>query len=152
MRESVRGWSSTKLRAARREAGLTQEELGSLIGTTQSAVQTWERLTGGGAPSARYFSRLVDVLRLDPTDLLTIARADAFLRDLRVWAGHSQTEVQTRVRLRQLGPIERGAKPLPPVCDHDLAELYGASVSEVRAAADRTRAAWRAHIEARRRV
>ncbi len=51
------------IRQARERAGLTQQQLAGLAGTTQSAVSRWER--DGSAPSLETLERIVRVCGLD---------------------------------------------------------------------------------------
>jgi transcriptional regulator with XRE-family HTH domain len=52
-----------QLRAARRQAGLSQDFLGKLIGATQQAVSRWEQDLG--YPERTYWSALEEVLGVD---------------------------------------------------------------------------------------
>lgn len=57
-----------KLRAMRRESGMTQAELARAVGVTQHSIAQWE--TGGRAPSMRHAVELSKVLGASPTEFL----------------------------------------------------------------------------------
>ncbi|MGH3501397.1 MAG: helix-turn-helix domain-containing protein [Nocardioidaceae bacterium] len=148
MRESVRGWSPTALRQARRAAGLTQEDLAAEAGCAPSAIGIWE--SGRYGPQPRHAVALAAALELSIHDLLDIDPADATVRDLRAWVGLTQTDVREALSLRDIGAIERGTRPIPPDVLPRLAELYGVDEATLRTAAERTRAEWRHRIESRK--
>ena len=50
-----------KIRQDRRLRGITQEQLGSLVGVTTQAVSKWER---GGTPDAELLPEIADVLEV----------------------------------------------------------------------------------------
>ena len=50
-----------KIRQYRRLRGITQEQLGSLVGVTTQAVSKWER---GGTPDAELLPEIADVLEV----------------------------------------------------------------------------------------
>ncbi len=148
MRESVRGWSAPALRELRQAAGLSQEDLASLAGCAPSAVGTWE--SGRYGPQPRHAIALAEALGVSIHDLITFEAADAALRDLRAWAGLTQTEVRQQLSLRDIGAMERGTKPVPPEVAPALAQLYGVTVVELQAAAERTREGWRRRLDSKR--
>jgi transcriptional regulator with XRE-family HTH domain len=65
---SLRRQVGTKVRHYRERAGLTQTELGDLIGKSLETVGRIER--GSTAPSLALLEKLADALKVDPRDLL----------------------------------------------------------------------------------
>lgn len=65
---SLRRQVGTKVRHYRERAGLTQTELGELIGKSLETIGRIER--GSTAPSLVLLEKLADALKVDPRDLL----------------------------------------------------------------------------------
>lgn len=55
------------VRSARRKLGLTQKQLGEMVGVSQAAVSLWER--GEGGPSVEILPRLAEALSVPVEDL-----------------------------------------------------------------------------------
>ena len=93
------------LRDARKAAGLTQGELGALVGVTGSAVGQWE--TGATQPQWKQAQRLRAVLRPEPdADPLAaleaqVAELSAHLRSVQ---DHLKSLAQDVARLAEPGP------------------------------------------------
>lgn len=65
---SLRRQVGTKVRHYRERAGLTQTELGELIGKSLETIGRIER--GSSAPSLELLEKLAEALKVDPRDLL----------------------------------------------------------------------------------
>ena len=63
------------IRALRDERGLTQRELGALIGVSDKAVSSWE--LGTKMPRRGALARLAEVLQISPATLMTLSCAEA---------------------------------------------------------------------------
>jgi hypothetical protein len=82
---------------------------------------------------------------------VTVEAAEANLKDLRSWAGLTQTEVRDQLSVRDLGAMERGARPVPSALLPRLAELYRVDEETLAAAAGRSQLVWRERLEQKRR-
>lgn len=60
--------NSSYISARRRELGITQSKLCSMIGCSHSMVSNWE--TGMYCPGGRYLIQLAQVLNCDPSDIV----------------------------------------------------------------------------------
>lgn len=68
MRTSPRRTNSSRISEARIAAGLTQAQLASAIGCTQSMIAQWE--TGARLPKMQSLVRIADALHIDWRDLI----------------------------------------------------------------------------------
>lgn len=66
-----------KIRAKRREAGLTQRDLAKLVGVSPGAVGQWEGGGGGKGISTANLMKLTAALGMDIDDVLSQATLDA---------------------------------------------------------------------------
>jgi len=149
VRESVRGWNGQRLKSARLDADLTQEDLAAMVGCSHSGIVRWE--SGGGAPSPQHARAIADNLDLPVTEFTDVDVDQSLLRDLRVWAGLTQDAVRQELGAHLIGPMERGARPVPSVLLPRLAELYGVDEGTLVAAAGRSQLVWRDRLEQKRR-
>lgn len=149
MRESVRGWRGERLKEARTQAQLTQDDLAGVIGCAHSMIARWER--GQGAPSPQHARALAATFGLTVQDLTDVPDDLIELRDLRVWAGLTQGAVRQELGLHMVGAMESGSAPLRPSDVPALARLYGVDEDVLLSAADRVRRSWRARIDRRLR-
>ncbi|WP_170179539.1 TIR domain-containing protein [Solirubrobacter pauli] len=78
------------LRAATREAGLTQAQLAHLIGVTRYSIVRW--LGGEGLPSQERMRKLEDALDLQTGELAAVARFD---KAVRVFLCHASEDKPT---------------------------------------------------------
>lgn len=121
-----------RLRLARVRAGLTQAELGALIGASASHVSRYE--CGRTQPSVKSLAKLAAALKVPPGALLTATEdAERKLSDLRVAAGLTQADVATALALndRNYSAIERGELGLTPAVAQLLAEAFSVTVDQV---------------------
>lgn len=102
-------FSGARLTAARVAAGLTQADIGSAIGVTQSRVSTWER--DEAAPRAEQVPRLASLVGLDALDFLDVDPRSPSLTDLRLAAGLSRPVLADAagLTLPRYRRLERGA-------------------------------------------
>ena len=64
------------LRAMRDARGLTQQQLGDMIGESQNTISNWEMASGKSRPSLAKFRLLCIALNCPPGDLLGLSRSD----------------------------------------------------------------------------
>ena len=64
------------LRAARESRGLTQQQLGDLIGESGNTISNWEMASGKSKPSLSKFRLLCIALNCPPGDLLGLSRSE----------------------------------------------------------------------------
>lgn len=105
----VVGVSGTRLVAARLAAGLTQRDIGLMLGVTQSRVSSWER--DEACPRAEQIPRLAYFLGLDALELLGVDPRSPSLTDLRLAAGLSRQALAeaTGLTLPRYRRLERGS-------------------------------------------
>ena len=97
------------IREARRRAGLTQAELASRAGTTQSAIARWE--SGRTAVSLDDVRRVVRLCGFD-LELMLVPRDDSDMAQaarLAVLSGQERMDRHARVT-RQLGALREGGR------------------------------------------
>lgn len=98
--------------AARTTAGLTQQQLAQVVGTTQTRVSDWER--GVMDPRPALMVELAAAVGIDALELLGADPAQPVLEDLRLAAGLTQQALAaaagislSRYRRIELGAIRR---------------------------------------------
>lgn len=64
------------LRAVRESRGLTQQQLGDMIGESSSTISNWEMASGKSRPSLAKFRLLCIALNCPPGDLLGLSRSE----------------------------------------------------------------------------
>lgn len=64
------------LRAVRESRGLTQQQLGDLIGESGNTISNWEMASGKSRPSLAKFRLLCIALNCPPGDLLGLSRSE----------------------------------------------------------------------------
>ncbi len=142
MPRGTRGFDPRRLRALRRERGLTQAELAEQVGVRRTYFIQWERdRAPATAPSPKMLCRLADALEVEPWQLTSIPPTEALLSDLRTWSGLSQPDLASALGIPEtsLSAVERGQRPLGDELAEALAPHLGCSVGEVRAAYERAR-------------
>jgi transcriptional regulator with XRE-family HTH domain len=104
----VRGFDPARLRSARRDAGLSQRELGQRIGVPTTTVTKWE--TGDRVPYVDKLTLLARALGITPAALTTHDAAGGTLAQLRINAGLTQQAAAARAGLvrTRYSAIERG--------------------------------------------
>lgn len=100
-----------RLRAARKAAGLTQEELGFQVGVTKASVSAWE--TGREVPGFRLLPMIREALG-QSLDLLVCGITPDGVREDSASAAYlerarSQDECRFLLRFRRLEPARRKA-------------------------------------------
>lgn len=123
-----------RLRKLRKEAGLTQEQLGDLLGLDDSTISSYER--DKSRPNHDVLKRLADLLHVSVDYLLghTDVRAKTRLQRLREEAGLSQLQLAERsgVPLSVISEYESGG---PEPAGHfmvQLADALGVSTAYLR--------------------
>jgi transcriptional regulator with XRE-family HTH domain len=122
-----------RLKAARRNAGLTQADLAKRIGVSQARISSWEQ--GERHPDAFRLHGLAKALELDVLDLLPKG-APVTLRVLRLRVGLNQAELAQRLGMPRStwSAIERGELAVPTDDIGRLAKLLGVDAARVVAA------------------
>jgi transcriptional regulator with XRE-family HTH domain len=131
------GFSGSRLRAARRAAGLTQAQVSDAVGVHATVIAHWER--GERVPRVDRLGALARVLRVPASELTDprAAGAAASLQQLRVGAGLLQGQVAAQAGLTRTkyAALERGE--VATISGRDctaLARSLGVGVDDVRAA------------------
>lgn len=138
----TRGFDPRRLRALRRQRGLTQADLAEQVGVRRTYFIRWEREDGRGTtPSPKMLCRLADALGVEPWQLTTVEPTNAMLSDLRTWSGHSQPDLADELGVPEtsLSAVERGQRPLGEQAAEALAGHLGVPIGEIRAAYERAR-------------
>lgn len=131
-------FSPQLLRQIRHQAGLTQEALAERAGIARTNYVNLE--TGARTPGPTTLTRLATALGLQPHQLSGITPYLATLRDLREWAGLSQTETAHAAGWASpttYARIERGQAPLDAERIGALAAVLRVTAKELLAAAER---------------
>ncbi len=127
---------------ARERAGLSQESLGRKVAVARTNYIAWEN--GGKPPSAASLKKLAAALGIPSEDLTSTDRSEATLRDLREWAGLTQSAVADCLGFASTSAwasIESGAIHLSDRHRQRLASLFDSSERELVAAWGRSLAA-----------
>jgi transcriptional regulator with XRE-family HTH domain len=130
------GFDAERLRAARRDARLTQRELAAQVGATETAIANWEG--GGRSPRVDRLAQLARALGVRPIDLTDAAGTGTpSLLQLRLGAGLLQEQVAERAGMtrQKYQTLETGA--VASLSGADATALAGAldvDAGEVRAA------------------
>jgi DNA-binding XRE family transcriptional regulator len=95
------GFSGARLAAARRNAGLTQDQLGRAVGVGQARVSDWER--GATTPRPEVVPRIAAALSLKALEFLAPDLEAAALEDLRLAAGRSHQTVADELGISRRG-------------------------------------------------
>jgi transcriptional regulator with XRE-family HTH domain len=130
-----------KLQALRKERGMTKQVLAATVDVTYRTLGAWE--SGVRSPYPHNLGSLAIVFQVDVEELLTVARADWTLTQLRIASGWEQqwAAKELGVSVERLRYIESGTNPLDPDLADALAELYHTPVAEVDACWARARLA-----------
>lgn len=130
-------WDPDQLRPLREQAGLTQRDLGQVIGVSPLAVGLWER--GEREPTPTHRAALAEALEV-PIRFFNNPSPVPTLAELRRAAGLTQRIAAPRLDMgpSYLGKIEQGHYP-PTRPLGRWGDLYGVSAALVAAAAERTR-------------
>jgi transcriptional regulator with XRE-family HTH domain len=120
-----------------------------MVGCSHSGIVRWE--SGSGAPSPQHAHAIADTLGQPVAEFTDVDVDQSLLRDLRVWAGLTQDAVRQELGAHLIGPMERGARPVPSALLPRLAELYGVDEKTLVAAAGRSQQMWRDRLEQKRR-
>lgn len=140
MAHGLGGFSGAALRKARKQLGLTADELGVRAGVTENTVLRWE--TGSSRPTAANLRKVASALNLTPADLLpSRVVVNPTLRDIREIAGLSLETAARESGLSRstLARLERGIQALSDAAGDALASAYGLTFEEVEAAHTATR-------------
>ncbi|MFE7412722.1 helix-turn-helix transcriptional regulator [Streptomyces laurentii] len=132
MRHNDRCVRGALIRELRREIGLTQAQLATVVGCGRSTVAMWE--ASRTRPCPRLLLRLSGILGVPPARL-TGDPDPATLRGMRLSANLRQEDVATALHLRGKGTysdVERGRQPLPARWIPILAHLFDTSETALR--------------------
>jgi transcriptional regulator with XRE-family HTH domain len=138
-RRPVRNFNPAAARRARTRRGLSQEDVADQLGISRTNYLLLEQGSRGVGPAM--LRRLADVLDVAPHELTGTKRSDATLRDLREWAGLTQTDVAGLLGAASptgYATIERGQRPLTDDLAETLATAFGCSKLVVRRAWSRS--------------
>lgn len=109
-----------RIREERERAGLTQTDLGKLVGVTQQSVQKWER---GGNITAKRLERVADALHL-PVGVLLGEPINS------VYISHTEGDLAVADAVERLAEVARGIDLIQrlsvPSGDFELAALRAA--------------------------
>lgn len=109
-RRATRASISERIAALRRERGLTQEQLGAMVGVSAQAVSKWET---GGAPDVELLPRLADQLGVSIDALF--GRSSQTKQDIQEqliqWLGAQPSEQQIRALFQLLRNVIWPAAP-----------------------------------------
>jgi len=139
----IETFDGARLRAAREAKQWTQGRLAVKVQKGISSVFAWE--SGARSPEPKTLVRLAKELGIEPADLLS-RPADAWtLVEWRITNGLSQRDVATHlgVQLSVFGNIEAAYAEMKPAVLAGMAQLYGTTEDNIRAAWSRSRA----HLE-----
>lgn len=131
--------SPSVARRAMQRQGLTGIQVAARVGVNPSTVRNW--LAGRTAPTPAKLADLAAVLSLDVRDLTAVVPGLETLADMRIHTALTQSDTAQLVGLSQsaYSAIEQGGSALSDALCGQLADVYGASPGEVRAAWTRAR-------------
>lgn len=126
------------LRAARRQAGLTQVELAAKLGTDGNRVSQWER--GAHRPSPTWIGVVANALGVHPA-VITGGATVQTLAVLRRRAGLTQDQLGALVGVggSTINRLERGKTKLSAALELELAVALNVTVAAVRRGYARSR-------------
>ncbi|MEO3976917.1 transcriptional regulator [Streptomyces sp. CAU 1734] len=134
-----RVFQAPKFREAIRASGLTQTAVGAHpVNLGESVISRYS--TGGVTPPPEKLAALAERVGL-PLDVLAPRRGLPDLKDLRCDAGLKQADTTPYTKSRSAMPVraaENGMRRLKEEFETPLAEAYGVSVEELRAAQERS--------------
>jgi transcriptional regulator with XRE-family HTH domain len=123
-RGRLRGFDPERLRAARTESGMTQEQLAIRAGVARSAITAWE--AGKNAPDPRRARAIAELLGIKIADLSELEEPDVRPADYRAWAGLTREGLSevTGIGVAALAEIERYLRrPSPEIIETAAAAL-----------------------------
>ncbi|WP_424212682.1 helix-turn-helix domain-containing protein [Streptomyces sp. BI20] len=143
--KSVQGFSPQRLKDAR--ADRSQAVVAAAVGVTENTYGRWER--GKGAPSAKAFGRLLEVLSVTADDLVEPLGDDADIAALRTRAGLRQVDVAEVLAIQpsDVSELEAGKVPLREEWVGPLSSLFGVPAARVRSAGIVAADRWRAEVQ-----
>lgn len=132
------GFSGSRLAAARRAAGLTQQRLAQLVKSEQTRVSEWER--GVMIPRPNVMPRLAAAVGLDALQFLAADPNSPTLEDMRLAAGLTMQEVadQLEISLLRYRGVESGSTRRDPSGQlvAQIARIFAVPAVSVRRAID----------------
>ncbi|MCX4826678.1 helix-turn-helix domain-containing protein [Streptomyces sp. NBC_01142] len=134
-----RVFNALKFREAIKASGLTQAQVGAdPVNLGESVISRYS--TGGVTPPPEKLAALAERVGL-PLDVLAPRRGLPDLKDLRCDAGLKQADTAQYTKSRSAMPVraaENGMRRLKEEFEAPLAEAYGVSVPELKAAQERS--------------
>lgn len=133
-----------RLRAAREAAGLSQHQLGVILGVTNMTVYGWE--TGRRSPHPTRVGAIAEALGVTPADLVPGYHDDDDLLTLgeyRQRLGYAQAALAARLGISPTALADAELGKFWPSCAELWAETLGIDTREMRAAWWRSRDAHR---------
>ena len=128
----MRSFNPASLRAARLAAGLTQAEVAKRAGMARTNYVNLE--AGGTNPGLHILPRLAKAVGVEPRELIDLHADEVTLRDLREWAGLSQTETARALGFKSAtsyARIETGRTEPSAANIKALAKTFGVTIAQL---------------------
>lgn len=136
----IAAFNHAAMRVARESKGWSQARLAIEIGLAPSTISAWER--GSNGPEPPRFVQLAQALGVQPSDLLTVNRAEWTPFEVRAVVGLQQREAARRLAISpsRLSSLELGIEAMNPDIAARIADLYKVTEAELLTAWARARA------------